>query len=110
MAPGLITFGFEYRMGYLVDLCADPLENIGRAVNHGVEQFHKHGFTARPRWTHSTEFVSNDCERARLVVTHGDEPMSRQNEGNGRRLRGISVGLAHQGRGHVARAVLDIES
>src|SRR5262249_39887776 len=75
MASCLIAFGFEYRMRYLVDLCADPLEDVGRAVNHGVEQLHQHRFTTCPRPTHPAKLAADDRERARLVVAHCDEPV-----------------------------------
>src|SRR6476620_2475399 len=44
-----------------------------------------------------------------LVVAYGDKLVAGEDEGDGRCLRCCGIRLAHQRRGHVARAVLDVE-
>ena len=82
---------------------------IGGAVDHGIEQIHQHGFAGDCGRAASRELVVDHRERARLVVAHGDQPVAGENEGDRRGLRRRRVGLAHQRRGHVARAILDVE-
>ena len=55
------------------------------------------------------ELVRDQRERLRLVVAHRDQLVAGQDEGDRRGFRRGGVGLAHQRRRHVARAVLQIE-
>ena len=96
-------------MGYLVDLQADPLQNVGRAVDHGIEQIHHDRFSGHRGRAGPRQLVADHQEWARLVIAHGDQPVSGEDEGDRGGLRRIGVGLAHQRGRHVPRAVLDIE-
>ncbi len=104
-----LALGLENVMRHLVDVAADPLQNIRAAINHRVEEFHQHhlagdGGRARPR-----QLALDQGERLRLVVAHRHQAVPGQDEGHGRGRRHLGVGMAHQRRRHVAGAVLDIE-
>ena len=104
-----LLFGFEDVMGDLVDVGAGALQNVGAAVDHGVEQFHQHHFAGDAGRAGPRQLVLDQRERFRFIVTHGHQAMAGEDEGDGRGTRHIGVGMAHQRRGHVARAALDIE-
>ena len=93
----------------LIDLRTDAFQNVGRPVDHRIEQVHQYRFARHGRRANARELVADDHERARVVVAHGDEPMAGQNEGHRCRLWCGAIGLAHQRRGHVTRAVFGIE-
>ena len=93
-----------------VDFGADAFLNVGRAIDHRVEQIHHDDFAGYLGRAGARQFMLDDSEGPRVVIAHGAQPMFRQDEGYRRGLRGRGVGLAHQRRGHVARAVLDIEA
>jgi hypothetical protein len=103
------AFGLEDVVGDLIDLGAGALQNVGAAVDHRVQQFHQHHFARYARHARARQLVLDQGKRLRLVVAHGDQAVTGQDEGDGRRFRHVGVGLAHQRRGHVAGAVLDIE-
>jgi hypothetical protein len=88
---------------------ARALEDVCRAVDHGIEQVHQHGLAGN-RWrTGSGELRRDQREGLWFVVANRDEFASAQDEGDGSRLWRGAVRLVHQRRRHVARAVLDIE-
>ena len=94
----------------LVDLGADALLDVGGTVDHRVEQIHQHRFARHLGRARARQFVLDDGERARIVVAHRHQAMGGKNEGDRRGLRRRGIRLAHQRRGHVAAAVLDIEA
>ena len=96
--------------GDLIDLEPDPLQNVGGAIDHRVEQFHQHGFAGCAGGQLRQSLLPTITNGLRIVVAHRDQPVAGQDEGDGRGLRRVGVRLAHHGRGHVPRAVLDIET
>ncbi len=103
------AFRLEDVVGNLIDFGAGALQNVGAAVDHRVQQFHQHHFARDPRHAGAGQLVLDEGKRLWLVVAHRDQAVTGQDEGDGRRFRHIGVGLAHQRRGHVTGAVLDIE-
>ena len=101
--------GVENIARNLFDVIAHMLENVGEAVDHGVENVHHDGFAGRVRGTRALESMIDDDERARFVVANGDQAMAGENEGDRRGGRYLRVLMCHQRRGHVTRAVLDVE-
>ena len=97
-------------MGGRVDLAADLFQDVRGAVDHGIEQIHHDGLAGDGYRALAGELRADDGERLRLVVAHRGQAMAGQNERHRRRPRHLRIGVAHQGRGHVARAVLHIES
>ena len=94
----------------LVNIGADAFENIRGAVDHRIEDVHHYGLAVRTFGGHvARQPVGNDREGLRLVVAHRDQPVTRQNERNRGGFRALGIRLAHQRRGHVARAVFDVE-
>ena len=93
----------------MVDLGADALENVGGAVDHGVEQVHQHRFAGGALRAGAHQLVADDHERTRLVVAHRDQAVAREDERHRRGLGGVGIGLAHQRGRHVPGVVLDVE-
>ncbi len=103
------ALGFQDRMGDAVDVAADLFQDIGGAIDHGVEQVHQHRLAGNVRRTQTRELGAYDREGLRLVVAHGDEAMPRKDESDRRGARYVGVGMAHQRRRHEPRAILHIE-
>ena len=97
-------------MGGRIDLDADPFQDVGRTIDHGVEEIHHDGLARDGGRALTRELRSDDGERLRLVVAHRGQAMTGQDERHRRRPRHVRIGVAHQRRGHVARAVLHIET
>src|SRR5262245_45226161 len=113
VAPGPVAtadFRLEIVVRVLIDLRTDALQNAGRAIDHRIQQVHQYRFAGHRRRASARELVADDHERARLIVAYRDEAMARQNEGHRRGLWRGGVGLAHQRRGHVTRAVFGAEA
>src|SRR5690606_7825691 len=96
-----LVVGLENLVGYLVDLAANALENVGRTVDHGVQQVHQYGLAGDGRRTGAAELVLDDAERPRFVIAHRDQPVTGEDERDRRQLRRRGFGLAHQARRHV---------
>ncbi len=97
-------------VGDVVDLGADPLQDVRGPVDHRIEQVHHHGLAVHGRRAGAGELVAHHHERSGVVVTDGDEAMAGEDERDGSGLRSLRVGLTHQRRGHVAGAVLHVEA
>src|ERR1700731_1292689 len=109
-AIGSPAFRFEYVMGDLIDLPADALQNVGRAVDDGIKQVHQHRFPAHRRRADAAKLVADDHEWARLFITNRYQPVPGQYEGDRSSLWVGGISLTHQSGGHVARPILHIES
>ena len=84
--------------------------DVGRAINHRIKQIHQHRFPGDRRGAGPRELVADDHERPRLVVAHRHQAVVAEDEGHRRGSGHVGIGMAHQRRRHVARAVLHVEA
>ena len=104
-----LALGLEDVVADLVDLGAAALQNVGAAVDHRVQQLHQHHLAGDRRGTGTGELGLDQAEGLRQVVAHRHQAVVAQDEGHWRGPGHVGIGVAHQRRGHVARAVLHIE-
>jgi len=108
--PWRSALGLEDVVGHRVDVDADALQDVGAAIDHGVEQFHQHHSPVTPAGHARASLFSTSANGFGVSLAHRDQPVAGEDEGHRRGAGHVGVGLAHQGRRHVAAAVLDIEA
>src|SRR5262245_37255274 len=65
VAPGV---RLENVVRDLIDLGPNAFQNVGRTIDHRVEQVHQYGFAGDGRRASTGEFAADNQERTRLVV------------------------------------------
>src|SRR6266478_4821749 len=93
-AAHLAALGFQDRMGDGVDVAANPFQDVGGAVDHGVEQVHQHRLAGNVRRTQTRKLGAYNGEGLGLVVSHGDEACPERMKVTGV-VRGTSVSEWH---------------
>ena len=112
----MIAFQLRYRL-LRGRSCARPgppryrsAQDVGGTIDDGVEQLHQHRLARRAGRTHAGELMADVMNGSAPIVAHGDQPVPDRMKVTAV-VFGTSVsGLAHQGRGHVTRAVLHVEA
>ncbi len=94
----------------LIDLGADPFENVRVAVDDRIQKIHQHRLTRDIGGAEARQLVPRHRKRTRLAVTDCHQPLAGEDEGDRGGHRRRRVRLRHQRRCHVARAVFHIET
>ena len=69
-----IAVGAENLLRQRVDFAADLLQNVGRAIDDGLEQAHQDDIAARPQIDLTLGAIGEGVERLRLGVAHRHKP------------------------------------
>jgi hypothetical protein len=104
------ALGLENVVADIVHVAAGALQDVGVAVDHGIQKLHQHHFARDAGGAGAGQLVLHQHERFRLVIAHGDQAVAGEDKGHRGGARIFGVGRAHQRRRHVTRGILDIET
>lgn len=79
-----LALGLEDVVRDLVDLGTAALQNVGAAVDHGVQQLHQHHLTGDGRRAGAGELGLDQGERLGQVITHRHQAVVAEDEGHRR--------------------------
>ena len=109
MLAGVPALGEDLAVD-LVDVGADPLEHVGRAIDDRLDQPDKHlcqGLTAATRLAGAREELA---EGAEIFVAERRDTLAGDDDREGRKDRLAAIDPGEQAYGHVDGAVLGIEA
>ena len=100
----------EHRLREALDLVLDALDEVGHAVDDGVEQAGHDGGAGGARRIALLDALQVERKRLGLGVADGDQAVAGEDEGDGRRLRDRRLDVVDDRRRHEVGAALLIEA